>query len=122
MGKKWLQSPKVGGEPFCAIAFSTMNQPSAEQRARPTMTWKVALLLWLFKVFTIHSPSVSHRFSEEQFSSFRQRKCCWLSTVDGGSKNERKGDDSVGTTKLYCVFIQPVDDDRLMDEGERGRG
>ena len=54
--------------------------------------------------------------SAGQWGLSSSRKCFWLSTVDGGgSKSEREGeratDDSVGTTKLYCVFIQPVADD-----------
>ena len=99
-GKKVAPIAKVGGEPFCAIAFSTTGSlPSLMNHPLCGTAGSLQFPKMLLAV-----------------NSRRTRTA-------GPRASKREGDDSVGTTKLYCVFIQPADDDGLMDEGEeRKRG
>ena len=85
------------------VAYAYPWKTSLEQRRAARSEEELIQALCLFQ-------SVSHRHpsSDRQFSTSRQRNSCWLSTVlDDVSAAE--SDNSVGTTKLYCVFIQPAD-------------
>ena len=121
------QRGRKRGNPFRADAFAKTIFPTnrvsrgnlgkissmyvKEKRRKAGCVLVMMNFIFMCLLF-ISALRVSHRSSGKQLSSFRRRKSCWLSTVGRRrrSKSERGATTlSAGTTKLYCVFIQPTD-------------